>query len=247
MTRDAAAARSAISRRSLLIGAASGLTALAAYAGTPRRSEHRLRKEQLGKLVPVTIGPWTFRTSAGVVVARPDDAVPTDGYDQVIARNYDSPDVPPIMLLVAYGSTQSGNLRLHRPETCYPAQGFGLSDFSSFNFAFAGTDLIQARRFTATRGDRIERLVYWTRIGNSFPRNTADEYRAILRSVLRGVVPDGVLVRVSTLTSDMSAADAAIDSFARDLVGTLPVTGRQILLGDSIAAELGRTAGARRL
>lgn len=245
MTRAEAPARAVMSRRSLIIGAASGLTALAAYAGTPRRTEHRLAKERLGELVPAMIGPWTFRSSAGVVVARADEAVPADGYDQVIARSYDAPDLPSVMLLVAYGSTQSGNLRLHRPETCYPAQGFSLSDFSDCNFGFAPNSLVEARRFTATRGDRIERLVYWTRIGDSFPRSTADEYRAILHSVLSGVVPDGVLVRVSTLTSDLPAADAAIDRFAGDLVRSLPLAGTRILLGDSIAAALGRTGAAR--
>src|SRR4051794_25715037 len=134
------------------------------------------------------------------------------------------------MLLIAYGSTQGATLQLHRPETCYPGQGFTLSEFSEPELA-VGPSHIQTKRFTATRDQRIERLIYWTRIANSFPRNTAGEYAAILGSVLSGVIPDGVLVRLSTLTTDMAQADAALDGFAAELVGSMSPAGRQVLLG----------------
>ena len=133
-------------------------------------------------------------------MARPEEAMPLESYDQLIARMYDAPGLPKIMLLIAYGSTQGATLQLHRPETCYPAQGFILSDFSEPEFNFGSGHAIRSRRFTATLNERIERLVYWTRIANSFPLNTAGEYRAILGSVLKGLVPDGILVRISTIT-----------------------------------------------
>ena len=234
----------ALSRRMVLIGLASGLTATTAYALKPRREEHRLIRTRLEDLIPTSVGPWSYGSAEGVVVARAEEALPTEGYDQLIDRTYDAPGRPRIMLLVAYGSTQGATLQLHRPETCYPAQGFGLSNFSEPDLNFASSRPVPARRFTATRDERVERLVYWTRIANSFPRNTAGEYRAILGSVLSGVVPDGILVRISTITPDTAAADEALDQFANELVRRTSPAGRQILLGDTIAAEIGGMAAA---
>jgi EpsI family protein len=227
--RDSAA--TVVDRRAFLIGGAMALTGAAAYAATPRRAEHRLARVRLGELIPQQIGDWRFVSREGIVVARADEAQPADGYDQVLSRLYAAPGLPAIMLLIAYGSTQGGSLQLHRPETCYPGQGFRLSDFSEPDLAVGGPRPVAARRFVATRDDRIERLIYWTRIADSFPRNTAGEYAAILSSVVRGVIPEGVLVRVSTIGSDIAASDAAIDRFIGAMVGSLGAQGRSILLG----------------
>lgn len=201
-----------------------------AYAATPRRAE-RLAGVKLGELVPREIGPWQFVSREGIVIARADEAQPEDGYDQVLSRTYAAPGLPAIMLLIAYGSTQGGSLQLHRPETCYPGQGFRLSGFDAPDLALGGPRPVAARRFTATRDERVERLVYWTRIADRFPRNTAGEYAAILASVLRGVIPEGVLVRASTIGTDIAASDAGLAEFTAALAGSLAPAGRKMLLG----------------
>lgn len=246
MTLQAGKSQLSLSRRMVLIGFASGLTATSAFALRPRREEHKLIKETLQDIIPASVGAWRYGNAEGVVVARAEEAMPIGSYDQLVARTYEAPDRPNMMLLVAYGSTQGATLQLHRPETCYPAQGFGLSDFSEPDFQFASESEVHARRFTATRDERVERLVYWTRIANSFPLNTAGEYRAILGSVLSGIVPDGVLVRVSTITHNIPAADRAIDEFAAQLIHATSSSGRQLLLGDTIAAEIAAAGAARR-
>lgn len=221
-----------IDRRGFLIGGTMTAAALAAYAATPRRAEHRLKGIKLGELIPREAGPWRFVSREGIVIARADEAQPADGYDQVLSRAYAAPGLPTIMLLIAYGSTQGGSLQLHRPETCYPAQGFRLSDFAAPNLSLGGPRPVAARRFTATRDERVERLMYWTRIANLFPRNTAGEYAAILHSVLRGVIPEGVLVRISTIGTDIAASDLGIAQFTAALADSLLPAGRRILLGN---------------
>ena len=235
-----------ISRRQTLIGLACAAAAGTAFAAAPRRSEDRLRGIKLDSLVPTRIGPWSYGDAQDVIVARADDALPVAGSDQLVARAYQAKNVPAIMLVVAYGSTQGATLQLHRPETCYPGQGFKLENFSEPELKFASFRLVHARRFTAIRDERVERVVYWTRIADSFPRNTAGEYRAILGSVLKGVVPDGVLVRISTITRDHFAADRALNEFASALVRQTSAEGRRILLGDSTTAEIAGLAAARR-
>ncbi len=214
-----------IDRRSLLIGAALALTSGAAYAAAPRRAENRLASQKLGNVVPLQIGPWHFATADGVVVPSEDEGAPQDGYDQVLTRTYASADNPLVMLLLAYGSTQGGSLQLHRPETCYPGQGFKLSQFRDHQLRLVGAPRVSGRSFTARRDDRAERVLYWTRISNAFPRTTAQEYRAILTSIMSGVIPDGILVRLSTFEPDPGLADAALARFAELMVGATSAIG----------------------
>lgn len=230
MPDDAPAPLPGVNRRGFMIGGALALTAAGAYALTPRREERRLQRHKLGELVGRSIGPWSAVNVGGVVTAS-EEVEDKDGYDQLLTRVYQAPGLPTVMLLIAYGSTQGGTLQLHRPETCYPGQGFGLSSFQDAAFRFpAGLD-VQARRFTATRDDRVERLTYWTRIGRDFPLDTAGEYAAIMRGVLRGAVPDGILVRLSTIGVGDVVADRAIDRFAQGMIGATNALGRQVLLG----------------
>ena len=70
-----------------------------------------------------------------------------------------------------------------------------------------------------------------SRIADRFPRNTAGEYAAILASVLRGVIPDGVLVRISTIGTDIAASDSGLADFTAMMAGSLAPAGRRILLG----------------
>ncbi|MEG3174719.1 EpsI family protein [Sphingomonas sp. RB3P16] len=230
--------------RSLVVGGALALTSATAFAAMPRRAEHRLAHAKLGKLIPTQIGPWRFATSDGVVV--PGEEGPVDGYDQVVTRVYEASGLPSVMLLMAYGSTQGGSLQLHRPETCYPGQGFKLTSFSDVDLHPAPDESIAARTFTASRDDRIERLIYWTRIAESFPRSTAQEYRAIIGSVLHGIVPDGILVRLSSVGTNIRASDEALAKFAAAMIDGA-AAGRAILVGNSMAAAIARRDATRRI
>jgi EpsI family protein len=229
----------ALSRRALFVGTAQLATAAAAYAATPRQSGDRLIKTRLDSLVPPRVGDWQWVANTGIVTTT--ETGEAGGYDQQLMRVYAAPDLPRIMLLIAYGSTQGGSLQLHRPETCYPGQGFALAGFRDVDLAL-GTPAttVSARAFTARRDDRIERLLYWTRIAAAFPRNTAEEYRAILSSVVTGTVPDGILVRVSTLGADIAESDRGLARFAADLVGTASPQARGLLLGAGDAPALRR-------
>lgn len=227
-----ALAQEGLTRRAFAVGSVMTLAALGSYVAQPKRTENRLGKQRLGTLIPQTIGPWHFAGSAGIVNAQED--APVDGYDQVLTRVYGAPGLPDIMLLIAYGSAQGGGLQLHRPETCYPGQGFRLSDFAQWQVRPGRDQVFASQAFTATRDERIERLVYWTRIAHSFPLNTVQEYRAIFGSLLAGLVPDGILVRISTIGADIPASDRALQTFQAALVREA-VAARAVLLGTTMA------------
>lgn len=226
-----------VSRRSLMIGGAMALTAGVAHELRPR-SVDAADAIKIGPLIPSAIGPWRFVGSDGMVVARPEEEEdgPSDGYDQLVTRVYAANGLPTVMLLLAYGGAQGGGLQLHRPETCYPGQGFKLSKHEDLDLNFGRREpLVHARRFTATRDERIERLIYWTRIASQFPRNTAEEYTAILRSALTGSVADGLLVRMSTISDDIAGSDRALDQFAHELLAAAPQAARKMLIGGGAA------------
>ena len=225
-------AQEGLTRRAFAVGSLMTFAALGSYVAQPKRIESRLGKQKLGTLIPQKIGPWQFSGSAGIVNAQEDG--PIDGYDQVLTRTYSASGLPEIMLLMAYGSAQGGGLQLHRPETCYPGQGFRLSDFADWEVKPGPGQTFESRAFTATRDERIERVVYWTRIADSFPLTTAQEYRAIFASLLAGLVPDGLLVRISTIGAEISKSDRALRAFQAALVHEA-VAARAVLFGSVMA------------
>lgn len=216
-------------RRDFIIGGTLALASIGGYAIVPRKQDPTIRVMDLEKIIPSRIGDWRFNSREGVVVTR--ETVPIEGYNQLLTRTYDRPDGTQVMLLIAYGATQGGGLQLHRPETCYPGEGFRISELLPETVAAAGGKDIAARTFTAQRDQRTEQVLYWTRIGHRFPRTTSEEYAAIITQVLHGLVPDGTLVRFSTIGEDIAKSRAVLHDFARAMTGAVDPRHRSILLG----------------
>lgn len=222
-----------LTRRTMLVGGALAGASALALGLTPRRAEHRIGNANLERIIPPQIANWRFYTRSGVVLPQLDD--PADGYDQVLSRAYESPGLPPIMLVIAYGSAQGGSLQLHRPEICYPSQGFNLSGIHLPDIPLVSGRDIPAKGFTAQRDDRIEQVLYWSRISSAFPRSSAEEYAAIFSAIVKGAVPDGVLVRFSCIDPDYGKSVRILQDFARAMVAALPRRAKPIVLGDLIS------------
>lgn len=222
-----------LDRRAVLVGLSGVATGVAGFALSPANSVARKAAPSLEQGIPQKIGPWHNIGASSVVVARPDEEVQQpdlDGYDQLVARTYARDGSASVMMVLAYGSAQGGNLQLHRPETCYPGQGFQLSNFQSAKFRTSDGTEVFVKGFTASRDQRVERVRYWTRIGNDFPLNTFSEYEAILKAVFKGDVSDGLLARFSII-GDERLADPILDQFIRQLVETISTPMQKLLLG----------------
>lgn len=223
------------SRRDLIIGGAMLATGAVTFARLPRTRIATIGAHQLEKLVPLQFGKWRFETSSGLVQP-PPDALNALLYDQQIARVYVTEDAAPVMLSMAYGSSQGGMLQVHRPEVCYPASGFRLTKTSLHPIARPGAPAIPARSFTAASDTRVEQVLYWTRIADMLPTGWTIQRIDIMRSNLAGMVPDGLLVRFSTITPDVATAYATLEGFARDLLAAIGPAGRRKVLGAAFAA-----------
>jgi EpsI family protein len=126
------------------------------------------------------------------------------------------------MLLMAYSANETGFLQVHRPEFCYTAAGYTLSDFAPHRIQLGGPRAFIANSLTATRDASTEKLVYWTRIGNHIPLSWAEQKLTFAGDNLKRLIPDASLVRVSTTGLDDAQAFPLIDGFVRELIASVP-------------------------
>jgi EpsI family protein len=217
------------SRRELLIGGALlGSTAIA-HAGRPGERYDLLGATKLESLIPKNVGEWSFYTQAGLVVPTADE-LSDQVYADLLTRVYVSKNRLPIMLLVAQSPAQSGVVQVHRPEVCYRFSGYKLSGGKAHMISVPGGPEMRARRLTATKENRIEQLLFWTRVGEKFPESWLQQRMAVAEANFRGIIPDAVLVRISAISPDESAVNELV-AFSRALLGAIPPSQRKVLTG----------------
>lgn len=217
-------------RRQFLIGLGLCATAGIAQARQPRPNTPAMKTKAFSALIPAKVGEFTFNTESGLVLP-PPDALADRIYDNTVTRTYTGLNGQVIMLLIAYNNRQDGVLQLHRPETCYPAAGYALTPIRPVDVAVTPSQILPAQVFAALREERDEVVLYWTRVGQKFPRRWLDQRVAVAEANLRGVIPDGVLVRVSTVGSDIQGAMPVLSNFVAGLRGASNIRARTLLFG----------------
>lgn len=218
-----------LDRRKFTLGLAFASVAGIAAARQPTKNIDYLGKLKLDEVLPEKLGKWTFVSSSGLVIP-PEDQLARAIYSQLLTRVYADPSGAPIMLLVAQSASQTGILQIHRPEFCYTAGGFKLSPSTPHPVELPGTT-IPALSISATRDARTEQIVYWTRIGSHMPLSWPQQRMAVAMDNLRGLIPDAVMVRVSTYGNDKDAALATVDDFIRTLMESVAPQVRRVFVG----------------
>jgi EpsI family protein len=220
-------------RRALLLAVVMLAAALLAIAITPRNfMSDKYPREKLADIVPRTFGQWQVDTSIIPVPPSPDLQQVLDAtYDETLALTYRNQAGQRVMLSLAYGRNQHKGMNTHRPEVCYPAQGFRLTQGSQpVKLSFGGQQ-IDATRVVAAMGARNEPITYWLLVGDRITHFGYPQRSVALRYGLQGVIPDGVLVRVSSVDSDNASAFATQEAFIAELLTAVPVNKRARLLG----------------
>jgi EpsI family protein len=144
-----------------------------------------------------------------------------------------------VMLMVAYGESQSDRLQLHHPEVCYTAQGFRVSGTSSFRLAYSpSAPPLKVTRLVAVREERIEPISYWMRIGHDNSNSNWARQALKLQYGLRGWIPDGALFRVSTIGIPAAESFKVQDKFIHDLLNSVDPGTREFMVGDPEKALL---------
>jgi EpsI family protein len=182
----------------------------------------------LQTVVPKKFGNWTLIPDLSPVTpADPEGYVKPDPnsariYSQEVGRGYTDGQGHIVMLMVAYGPVQNFRLKAHRPEFCYTAAGFRVFNKTGSQIAYRNNaDPIRVTRLIAERESRFEPISYWMRVGNDIATGVVDRQIIRLKYGLRGIIPDGALIRVSTVGLAAEPSYKLQDQFVRDLLAAL--------------------------
>jgi EpsI family protein len=233
-----------IDRRQVLFGGACLLSAAAAEGLRPRRRLSLLGGGILEEITPTKFGTWEEVKIGSVLQPREEGTLSAKLYSQIVGRVYqDRITGTFVMLALAYGDTQSDLLQLHRPETCYPAFGFTISDLEMTQVEFAGGAVLPTRSMVASAPDRVETVMYWTRLGESIPTSTAEQRIDKFKAAIAGYIPDGLLVRCSTPGDGRRNELTINSSFLRNLILALAPVRRPAFIGTRLAHALPDRSG----
>ena len=189
------------------------------YVPKPMKFDHPL---DLATLVPEHFGNWHAVPNVQLVTAQEPDSLEKELYSQVLGRAYTDDDNHVVMLLLAYGPSQSDRLQLHRPEICYVANGFHVGNMTRASIDIPDLGAVPTRELVATRADRLEYITYWMRIGNQIASSVYDRQLIKLEYGLKRIVPDGLLVRLSVVGSSAPDAYRLQSRFIQALIMSSP-------------------------
>jgi EpsI family protein len=205
----------------------------AALAGVALRpGKQRGDAPVLETAVPSKFGEWALLPDQGTQVINPQTQELLDKlYSQILTRTYVNKNGYRIMLSMAYGDDQRGGLQAHRPEVCYPAQGFKLLGQPQDGVLPTSFGNIEVRRLATNLGARNEPVTYWLTVGDRVIRNSVEKRLVEMRLSLTGQIPDGLLFRISSIDADQARAFAMQEKFAAELMSAVPADTRRQLSG----------------
>lgn len=207
-------------RRQMLGYVAASICAGAAASGlTPhRRLSDILGPLRLSELIPARFGRWQMDPSQQGGIVNPQLQEVIDRiYSDTLSRTYVRDDGRRIMLSLAYGSDQRDGMQVHYPEVCYPAQGFQIWGQRFDDIYLHQLTIPVKRLITSLGGNRTEPVTYWIMVGNTAIRTGVQKKLAEMRYGLRGIVPDGLIFRVSSVGESEFLEFSLQDGFIRQM------------------------------
>jgi len=188
-------------------------------------------KINLEALIPKQFGDWKIDETIVPLLPDPETQAKLNKiYNQTLSRTYVNRQGDRIMLSIAYGGDQSDAMAVHKPEICYPAQGFQILKNASDTFS-TGEGRIPVKRLVAKQGQRIEPITYWTTVGDTVAVSGWKWKLDQMKYGLTGKIPDGLLFRISSIEADDAKAYQTQDVFARELLKALSPNGRERIIG----------------
>ncbi len=195
------------------------------------------RAPDLEKVIPKQFGQWHLIPNVSLVTPSESETylkseLEARIYSQEVTRAYADTDGNMVMFLVAYGPVQNYRLKSHLPEVCYGAAGFRVSAKTVAEFTYqAGTAPLTVSRLIAQKERRFEPITYWMKVGGDVATGVFDRQIARMKYGLRGIIPDGALIRVSTVGLSERASYELQDRFIHDLLEALAPRDRKFFTG----------------
>lgn len=219
-------------RRTLILGglAVSGLAI--AEALKPRDLLARTRTGyDYDALVPPSFPGWAaVELQQGQIVDPSVVETINRFYSQTVTRAYLDPAQQLLMLSLAYGEVQNDEMRVHLPEVCYAAQGFQVTMLGAKPVHIDDFTL-PVNMVSATQGSRKEIVSYFVKVGDILVGRGLKRKLAAMEYSMRGIIPDGLLVRVSSFGDDATQAFNMHRRFFTQLYDASDAKGRQAIFG----------------
>jgi EpsI family protein len=194
-----------VSRRDLLLGGVLGGTSALAFALQPRVRESA-EPLPLDELALGRVGAFREATPEGFVLPAPGPLTQRT-YVDVLTRLYAAEGRRAVMLLIARGRAGDPGMSVHRPERCYRSAGFSIDMGHTLPLPPPFPGGAEAVCMTARREDRVEQVLFWTRVGSSFPVSARAQRLVTFRENLMGVLPSSMLLRLSVIGDEPDGFD----------------------------------------
>lgn len=224
--------KSATRRDALIVLGLAATTGVLAEVRKPSiKLADREPEFKLKDIIPAQFGNWRIDPATAVVLPSPDVQAKLDAiYNQVLSRTYIDDQGQRIMLSIAYGGDQSDGTSIHLPEVCYPAQGFEVRSKQNGFITVEGRQL-PVRRLMTDLGARHEPVTYWITIGDQVAPSRTQQKLIQIGYGLRGLIPDGMLVRISSIDPEPERAWRKHEAFAAAMGAALPSASRDRVIG----------------
>jgi EpsI family protein len=184
------------------------------------------------KIVPESFGEWVEVKDLPMVIADPEMEKTIDKiYNQTLNKTYKNADGKRIMLSIAYGVNQSDSMQAHKPEVCYPAQGFVVKGTKKSVINVSNMQIPVKLVDTEMGSLRNEFVLYWILVGDKATSGGMDRKLQQLSYGLKGIVPDGLLFRVSSIGQIAEEEYQLQEKFVIDLINSVPEENKILLIG----------------
>jgi len=219
---------------------ASALILAVAMAITAASANHLKPKLQLADArpvlkiepsIPTAFSDWRIAEVSGGVVNPQQEALLNSLYSEIITRTYVNEKGLRVMLSIAYGKNQNDSFQVHKPEVCYPAQGFQLKSNVAGSLETTWGQIPVRRIETSLGSQRLEPVTYWTTIGDYAVRSSTDKKIREVEYAMKGYIADGLLFRLSSIDNNTARAFEVHQQFARELLGAVSAGDRHRLSG----------------
>jgi len=206
--------------------------------GSAQFLRHRIQNHssiglnRLDAIVPVTFGDWNMVSADSTPIVNPQlkESLQTT-YDDTLNRTYvNRMTGQRVMLSLAYGRDQGHEKQVHKPEVCYPSQGFAINTVRKLTFRVAGHD-VPVTTLHATKATRSEFVAYWIVEGDSIVRGALQQNFKRAWLALRGIQEDGLLFRVSMISEDEVSSKMAMHEFVDSMIKVEDPATRSKMIG----------------
>lgn len=190
-------------------------------------------KINLEDQIPAEFGSWKEDTSLAPVLPSADLlASLNEIYSQTLGRTYINGKGQRLMLSIAYGTDQlNENTQVHRPEFCYVAQGFSIEDTGKHSISISNNKTLVAERLIGRSTHRLEPITYWIILDEQASLPGIQRKLTQIKIGLQGNIPDGMLVRVSTIDAPVDESFELQNEFIAELYQVIPSEFRRRYFG----------------